>query len=181
MNGFITILSLILGILGLAATLVGTWLSYISFINPLIRFNKYLKNPSGWENFLGIESNISIYRYKKYPNFQIVIDWDNTVTENFKEEWVNDGLFPDKDNNASYYIRLEVNGMLLDRELFVSLDGHRYFVPVPRTKMEGQERGFFYDQKQSQLTRIIGKFHFDDMNLEVFAKKQKKSITIIEK
>ena len=28
--------------------------------------------------------------------------------------------------------RLEANSMLVNKELFVSLDGHRYFVPVPK-------------------------------------------------
>ncbi|PIR96837.1 MAG: hypothetical protein COT91_04580 [Candidatus Doudnabacteria bacterium CG10_big_fil_rev_8_21_14_0_10_41_10] len=180
-NDLITIISLLIGLLGLVATLVGTYLSYISFVNPLKRFNKYLKNPENWEKFQGIEAHLSFYRHKKYPNFQIVIDWDKELVENFHEEWMNDALYPDKTNNASYYVRLEANGMLLDKELFVSLDGHRYFVPVPRvsiSKTKTDERDFYYDTRQIQLANIVGKYHFGDKGIYDFAKSQSKPIEI---
>src|SRR3989344_4645845 len=105
-NDLITIISLLIGLLGLVATLVGTYFTYISFVNPIKRFKKYLKNPENWEKFQGIENHLSFYRHKKYPNFQIVIDWDKELVENFHEERMNDALYPDKTNNASYYVRL---------------------------------------------------------------------------
>ena len=176
----ITILSLIIGILGLVATLVGTYFTYISFVNPITRFKKYLKNPENWEKIQGIEAHLSFYRHKKYPNFQIVIDWDKELVENFHEEWINYSLYPDKTNNASYYVRLEANAMSLEKELFVSLDGHRYFVPVPRvTVSENGERNFYYDTQQIQLANIVGKHHFEK-NIYEFAKEQKKPILIKE-
>ena len=173
-----TILSLIIGILGFIATLVGTYFAYISFINPAIRFRKYLKHSEGWEKFQGIEDHLSIYRYKKYPSFQIVIDWDNAVVENFHEEWINDALYPDKTNNASYFVRLEANTMLLEKELFVSMDGHRYFVPVPKIlSVENGEREFYYDAQQIQVARIVGKHHFEK-DINEFIKECKKYILI---
>ena len=82
--------------------------------------------------------------------------------ENFHEEWINDSLYPDKTNNASYYVRLEANSMLLDKELFVSLDGHRYFVPVPKVlRVENDKREFYYDRQQIQLAKIVGRHHFE--------------------
>lgn len=181
MNDFITILGLILGILGLIATLVGTYLSWISFVNPMNRFKKYLKNQKVWEKFQGIENHLSFYRHKKYPNFQIVIDWDKELVENFYEEWMNDALFPDKTNNASYYVRLEANGMLLEKELFVSLDGHRYFVPVPKIlSVKNDKREFYYDKRQIQLANIVGLYHFENKNIYDFAKECKKLILIKE-
>lgn len=167
----ITIISLLIGLLGLIATLVGTYLTYISFINPIIRFNCFLKKPQNWEKFGGVDPNIYIYRYKKYPNFQIVIDWDKEIVDNFQEEWMS--FYPDNQNNASYYVKLEVNGMLLDKESFVSLDGHRYFVPVPRTKKVNNEIKYFYDIKQVYLSNIIGKYHFEENSIYDFAKNQK--------
>ena len=169
--------------LGFVATLVGTYFTYISFINPITRFKKYLKNSENWEKFQGIEAHLSLYRHKKYPNFQIVIDWDKELVENFHEEWMNDALYPDKTNNASYYVRLEANGMLLDKELFVSLDGHRYFVPVPKvsmSKIKTDERDFYYDDKQVQLANIVGIYHFGDKGIYGFAKSQSKPIEIRE-
>lgn len=180
MDNIITILGFIIGILGLVATLVGTYLAYISFINPITLFRKYLQNPEDWEKFQGIENHLSFYRHKKHPNFQIVIDWDKELVENFQEEWINNDLYPDKTNNASYYVRLEANSMLLDKELFVSLDGHRYFVPVPKVSMsKDHERQFYYDKQQVQLAKIVGNHHFEK-DIYEFAKECKKLIEIKE-
>ncbi|MBI2054232.1 MAG: hypothetical protein HYT36_02780 [Candidatus Staskawiczbacteria bacterium] len=180
MTNFIAILGFIIGILGLIATLVGTYFTYISFINPITRFKRYLKNHEDWEKFYGIEDRFSFYRHRKYPNFQIIIDWSQKVAENFHEEWINDALYPDKTNNASYYVRLEANSMLLGKELFVSLDGHRYFVPVPRVlSIKNGERRFYYDKQQIQLTKIIGKHHFEK-DIYEFAKECKKPIVVKE-
>lgn len=174
----LTAISLIIGVLGLLATLAGTYLAYISFINPLIRFRKYLKKQNDWEKFIGTEAHISIYRHKKYPNFQIVIDWDRPIVENFHEEWINDALYPDKTNNDSHSVRLEVSSMLLDQELFVSLDGHRWFVPVPKIERINGKRNLYYDPQQIQLANIIGRYHFLEKNIIDFAKSQKIPITI---
>ncbi len=75
MEGTIAILGFIFGILSLVATLVGTYFTYISFVNPITRFKKYLKNSKDWGKFQGTEMSLSIFRLKKHPNFQIVIDW----------------------------------------------------------------------------------------------------------
>lgn len=177
-SDLITILSFILGIIGLVATLVGTFFTYISFVNPMIRFKKYLKNYENWENFQGIEDHLSFYRHKKHPNFQIVVDWNKELVQNFHEEWINDSLYPNKTNNASYYVRLEANAMLLDKVLFVSLDGHKYFVPVPKVLRVGdKERDFYYDKQQIQLAKIVGIHHFEK-DIYEFAKECKKPILI---
>lgn len=174
----ITILSLIIGMFGLIATLVGIYFTYISFVSPVHRFKKYLKNPNDWEKFQGTEAHLSIYRHKKYPSFQIIIDWDKELVENFHEEWINDSLYPDKTNNASYYVKLEANTVLLGKELFVSLDGHRYFVPVPRVRVQKDgNRNFYYDSQQIQLANIVGEYHFED-DIYAFAKNQNGSIAI---
>ncbi len=171
----ITIISLIIGVLGLLATLVGTYFTYISFVNPLKRFKKYLKNPKDWEKFLGTESYISIYRHKRYPNFQIIIDWTKVVVENYKEEWIQN--YPDKDHNASHFVRLEMDGMLLEKELFVSLDGGRIFVPVPRRSLKNKKLFYWYDEIQIQLADIVGEFYIKK-DINNFAKNQKKPILI---
>ena len=168
----ITVISLIIGVLGLIATFIGTYLAYISFINPLIRFRKFLNKPQNWEKFQGVNDNQYIYCYKKYPNFQIVIDWDKDIVDNFQEEWMS--FSPGNQNNASYYVKLEVNGMLLGKELFVSLDGHRYFVPVPNIKkaLESGSRTFYYNDQQIKLANIAGRYYYNE-NIYEFAKNQK--------
>lgn len=170
-------LSLIIGILGFIATLVGAYFTYISFVNPIHRFKKYLKNPNAWEKFQGLESHLSIYRHKKYPNFQIVIDWDKAVVKNYQEEWIK--KYPDKENNISYFVQLEANAMLLEKELFVSLDGGRVFVPVPRRFSQNGKLLYWYDLIQIQLANIIGKHYGPTVkSIYEFAKQQKKPISI---
>lgn len=170
MDTTITILGIVIGIFGLAASIVGTYLAWISFVNPMRRFKKYLKNQNGWEKFIGIEDHIYFYRYRKYPNFQITIDWDKEIVANFYEEWIDNLLISDKDNNASYIVGIEINSILMDKELFVSLDGHRYFVPVPnRIIAKEGKANFFYSQRQVQLANIVGRYHFEK-NIFEFAK-----------
>jgi hypothetical protein len=169
------ILSLIIGVLGLIATLVGGYFTYISFVNPMSRLKKYLKNPNNWEKFQGEEFNLSIYRHKKYPNFQILVDWNKKVVEHYQEEWIRD--YPDKENNASYFVRLEANAMLLAVELFVVLDGGRGFVPSPRRSYEQKELVYYYEPIQIQLAKIIGEYSWEK-DIYEFASKQKKPIKI---
>lgn len=171
----IIILSLIIGILGLVTTLIGTYFTYISFVNPIRRFKKYLKNPDDWEKFQGTEMRLSIFRYQKHPNFQIIIDWDKPVAKNYQEEWVSD--YPDHEHNASYFVQLEANSMLLDKELFVLLDGGRAFVPVPRRTLKRKELFYWYDPIQIQLVDIIGRYSWEN-SIEEFASQQKKEIKI---
>lgn len=180
----ITIISLLIGLVGLIATLIGTYLTYISIVNPIIRFEKFLKKPQNWEKFDGVDNNIYTYRYKKYPNFQIVIDWDKEITKEFTEDWMS--YFADSTNNATYYVKLEVNGMILDKEWFVSLDGYRYFVPVPKIKRLGEQKKYFYDIKQVYISNIVGKYSLNEKDIYDFAKNQnnltaEKILTVGEK
>jgi len=172
------ILSLIIGILGLIATLVGAYFTYISFVNPICRFKKYLKNSNTWEKFQGAEFHLSIYRHKKYPNFQIIIDWNKAIVEHYQEEWIRD--YPDREHNTSYFVRLEANAMLLETELFVSLDGGRAFVPVPRRSSQNGELVYWYDIIQIQLANIIGEYSWEK-DIYEFASQQKKPILIKDK
>jgi hypothetical protein len=176
-NKTMTILSLIIGILGLIATICGTYFTYISFVNPIYRFKKYLKKSTDWEKFQGTDTHISIYRHKKYPTFQIIIDWDRPVVENYHEEWIRD--YPDKEHNASYYVRLEANSMLLEKELFVSLDGDRGFIPSPRRFSKNNELHYWYSMIQIQLANIIGRYSWEK-DIYEFAAQQKKPISIKE-
>jgi len=168
-----TILSFIIGILGLVATLVGAYFTYTSFVNPIHRFKRYLKNPDGWEKCPVIENHLTVFRHKKYPGYQIVVDWDKQVVENYQEEWIRD--YPDREHNTSYFVRLEANGIFLMKELFISLDGGRAFVPSPRRELKNNEFKYWYDTIQVQLANIIGEYSWEK-NLEDFATSQNKQI-----
>lgn len=167
----------ITALIGLVASIAGLWSAYVSFLNPMIRFRWYLKDHSQWEKFIGTEPHITIYRHKRYSNVQLVVDWNRVVVENYHESWINDVLFPDKMNNATYYVRLEMNGMLLAIELFASLDGHRFFVPVPRLSViEGNEL-YYYEAVQMQLATIVGRFGLGISDIHAFAKHQARPIS----
>ncbi|MCF6765189.1 hypothetical protein L3V82_05350 [Thiotrichales bacterium 19S3-7] len=156
-------IGLLLGILGLIATLIGVWFSYISFVNPIKRFKKYVKNSNDWERFHRIENLIDCFRHKKYPTFQLIIDYDLVIVKDFSEDWI--GACPDKGSNASYHVQYKVNDMLFKTELFVLLDGGRNFVPVPRVEVNQDQpnsRQFYYDIEQIQIANIVGKYHFED-------------------
>ena len=45
----ITIIGLIIGALGLIASITGTLLAYFTFVNPKVRIDRYLKRPKNWE------------------------------------------------------------------------------------------------------------------------------------
>lgn len=173
-----TIISLSIGILGLIATILGTCLAYISLVNPWVRFEWYLKNARSWEK-ITLDRHLTIYRHNKYPGFQIITDWDRPVVENFREGWMAD--FLDMEHNVSYSARIEANGTYIRDELFVSVDGGRGFVPVPRYRLDANSNKYYYDKIQVQLANIICEYprgYGED--IKGFAASQKIPIQIIE-
>ena len=121
----ITILSLMIGVLGFVATLVGIYFTYISFVNPIGRFWKYLRDPDNWEKVSVIEDYFTVYRHKKHPGYQIIIDWDKPVVKNYQEDWIRD--YPNREHNSSYFVKLEANGIFLMKELFVWMEEELLF------------------------------------------------------
>lgn len=166
---FVTIISLIIGVLGFVATLVGTYLTYISYINPVHkRFQKYLNKPGDWERVFK-DQHLTVFRHKDHLGFQITINWNETIVSDYRETWIR--RYPDQEHNNSYLVAMEANGIFIGKELFVSLDGGRGFVPVPRIRMEGEERKFYYDSLQVKLARIVAKYPLE-RSLEEFAASQ---------
>jgi hypothetical protein len=76
---FITILSISIGIIGLIATIIGSYLAYITYISPWTRFQDYLNKTKGWEKVTFEDDLEDIYRFKSQPGFQIVINWRRPV------------------------------------------------------------------------------------------------------
>src|SRR5579884_3759106 len=132
-------LGLIIGILGLLATLFGTYIAYETYISPMTRFKKFLKKANNWE-VVSKDDSSDIYRYKRQPGYQLTIDWSKSLVHGFKEPWIRQ--YPDENNNTSYHVVLEANGVFLNKELFVTLDGGREFVPVPKAKSRSKTFDF---------------------------------------
>lgn len=170
-------ISLVISVVGLIATSIGAWLAYVTFISPLRRFKWYLRKPDKWEKEFEAKGS-EFYRPKQHPEFQIVRSENPTVT-GFTQPWMK--KYPDMEHNQSYIVEVRFHGTFLMSELFIALDGWRYFVPVPRVESAGlpphlstdkDTRTFHYDELQVRLSRIIGDYYRMD-TIEQFAKAHK--------
>jgi hypothetical protein len=160
------ILSWILAIFGLIASIVGCLLAYITFINPMFRLKRYLSKTENWEKIYKNRIKYN-WHYKKHPEFYIEQSDDEEDRDNFTavESWM--GYFPDPSKKL-YLMKVIFNGLVLITEDFISLDGGRYFVPLPRRELVSRsdsEFKYYYDSIQYKLGKILGDFYrFNDNN-----------------
>lgn len=104
---------------------------------PLKRLRGYIEEIPQWKR-LDSKGQCTIH-HVQFTDFTINIDYNDPVTKDFKEPWSE--RFPDK-QAISYNLEFKHKATVLKRELFVSCDGNRYFVPMPTRNSEGE---FFYD------------------------------------
>lgn len=67
-------------------------------------------------------------------DLSIGMEWGITHNDNFVEEWAN--KFPDK-KATSHFIDFFYNGMLVHRDVYVSVDGGRCEIPLPEVEYNG--------------------------------------------
>lgn len=157
----VTVISLIIGALGLVASIASVILTYFTFINPKKRVDCYLKNAKKWEQIhLGLHGGNSLWRYKKHPEFAIeqqegTKEWDYLVTE----KWMKYPL-PDP-SKRSFMMHIKAGSIVVYAEEFITLDGGRYLVPLPRVEYHNkkQDNEYFYTPLQLKIGRIIGSFY----------------------
>ena len=120
----------------------------------------------------GRHGSKTVWSSVEEPTYTIE-DTYEVANKNFSEPWTTG--FPDP-HTESRWVDLKISGETIEQLLFVSLDGGRYFVPVPRRIVsenleESLERGFYYDRTSLQvlLGHVIGQFHISD-SLEEFAR-----------
>ncbi len=77
----------------------------------------------------------------------------------FTEKWTQ--VYPDKFGSYSYPVYLKVGGVPIKQFLFVSCDGGRIFVPIPRRKIVDNKRIFQFNTNslEYKLGKIIGDFY----------------------
>ena len=165
MNAFTWIIT----ILGFIATIVGSILAIFTFVSSIWRLKFYLKKPLNWRKvYIGrIKYN---WQYKNHPEFTIEVDdenknWDTGV----KENWMRDYPNPTKSTSL---VRIKANGQVLMVENFISLDGGRYFVPLPKRHIntdQEKENEYWYTPLQVNLSRIVGEYYRGD-SIEDFIK-----------
>ncbi len=155
MNGFAWFVT----ILGLVATLVGSLLAVVTYISPLTRLRFYLRRPKNWKKvYIGrLDYN---WQYNNHPEFAITQD-DESREWTIEESWMTN--YPDP-GKSSTLVKVTVNGMVLLTEDFISLDGGRYFVPVPKRKAINElgdtpEFEYWYTPQQVHLARIVGYYY----------------------
>lgn len=107
--------------------------------------------------------------------YQIAIGMDG---DEFDEEWTRG--FPDP-TCSRLPVYLKVDGAVVRELTFVSLDGGRYFVPLPEIRtVSPEERSFYWDTTslEFRVGRLVGHLHLQDETLETFA--NKRGIEIIQ-
>lgn len=77
----------------------------------------------------------------------------------FYEEWTS--RFPDRDGSWAFPVRLTIQGVEVKELGFVSCDGGRITVPIPRITKVGDQRGFAYDRDSLpyKVGQVVGQFY----------------------
>ena len=136
----------------------------------LLQNGKWLKR-----ELSGRHANRTVWTSVDETSYQIQNTYEVEV-ENFKEPWVKG--FPDP-QATSYIVDLTVSGQTVTQVRFVSLDGGRYFVPMPdiatTDKTDGKiERIYSYERASLKylVGNIVGRYYSFVKNLDEFAARQ---------
>lgn len=134
---------------------------------------KSLLENGNWtqQEFLTSEGYETVWISEDDMSYQIV-ETGIVAVKDFDEPWVK--RFPDK-HTSSYYVNLVESGNVVEQEIFVSLDGGRYFVPIPEISVgdyhgESSDLTYYYDHGSLRflLGKVIGRYYYME-NLGVFA------------
>jgi hypothetical protein len=158
-------------VLGLVATIAGTTLAYFTFVSPMYRLKLYLRKRKRWEevvtDFQGMETH---WRYQGHPEFVLERGDSQEWDQGLMEAWM---PFSPNSLKSRTQIRVRVNGQFLFVEEFISLDGGRNFVPLPRRKsVEGQFE-YWYTPLQVSVARIVGHYYRPFTTIDDFMSQQK--------
>lgn len=140
----------------------------------LARFEQYLKT-SSWDRVL--DGNVETWICEEDVLFQIVVDYSLDDDRELDEEWTRP--FPASmlggDKASAYPVKLKIANVTMKAFRFVSVDGGRYFVPIPEIEaiagQEGKRR--FYWERGSLIymtAQIVSCFYHVHPSFEEFAK-----------
>ena len=122
--------------------------------------------------------NEEVWTCEEDAIYQIVVPRrDFSERDKFDEEWTRG--FPNP-STSRQPVQLRIAGTTIMELIFVYLDGARYFVPMPRIKVEGEEKRSFYwvrDSVEYKVHQIVGYLHLDP-SLEAFA--LRKGIEVVD-
>lgn len=121
----------------------------------LDQFTVWNKGNKEFHN-IEIESHSMVASYKK--NLSISIAWGLRHNDNFIEEWAN--KFPDSKAMSSY-LDFFYNGVLVLREIIVSVDGGRCYLPLPKREIDDTNyttKRLYISNVKSDFVRMLNSF-----------------------
>jgi hypothetical protein len=121
--------------------------------NTFSGFQQLVENAT-WSKEL-IEDK-DVYACDDNALFQIVLE-DNS--EEFSEPWTQ--VYPDRNGSGKYDVSLKINGVTIKQLIFVWCDGGRIRVPLPRIKIVGDQRVFYWEANslEFKIGKLIGNFY----------------------
>jgi hypothetical protein len=148
-NVFITLLGIVLGFAGVALT-------FATFFAPKHIQRLALRNSRQWMDVPPQKEGNAAYRHKLLSGFTIEVDFSNPICDgNFFEFWMKALYRPDP-RASSYYAVLSLNGLPVDRFLFLQYDGGRNFIPVPLQTPTANRNYVFFSSDQHKVADIVG-------------------------
>ncbi len=114
-------------------------------------FRKYIETSEWSQEWI---DHREIWICQEDNSFQI---HESDYHREFSEEWTK--RFPDR-NAAQHEIILVVNGSRIKSYYFISADGGRIFVPMPKSEVTDHTLSYYWnkDSMEYKIGRIVGKF-----------------------
>ena len=134
-----------------------------------LKYFEYLLDNSEWKKeFI---NNEEVWLAEKNKTFQIIV---GDKGRRFIEKWSED--FPDS-NTECYPVYLKINTTIIKEIEFISIDGHRIFVPMPDRRVCENKISYFWKMEslEMKLCNIIGSYYIYE-NIYNVAKRTKVKI-----
>lgn len=119
----------------------------------------YLNRFDVWQSGSGDFKNIEIDSHAEYMSLRkdllVSVAWGLSHNDEFKEDWANN--FPDPHATSSF-IDFFYSGVLVYRDIYVSVDGGRCYIPLPkiiRNKETFKIEKIFITKNRYEFFKII--------------------------
>ncbi len=132
----------------------------------------YLNRFEVWNTGNGEFHNIEIDSHGMIAicknNISISIAWGLKHNDDFSETWANN--FPDKHARSSY-LDFFCNGVLIHREIMVSVDGGRCYLPLPQRDIDSKTyevKRHFISKQKSDFIKMINELESSSDQYEYY-------------
>jgi hypothetical protein len=122
--------------------------------NTLETFEQLLEDADEWVKEWIDDKEVWVYKYDAV--YQIVIEDDY---HEFTESWTQ--VYPDKFGSDRFSVKLKINNTTIKQLSFISCDGGRITVPLPKSEVVEEELKYYWCQNSIdfKVGRIIGRFY----------------------